>query len=45
MLSKVKLDTDLVSGMTYAVVVDKVDNAEYARQWVADHADLVNSWL
>ena len=45
MLSKVKLDTDLVSGMTYAIVVDKVDNAEYARQWVADHADLVNSWL
>lgn len=45
MLSNVKLDTDLVSAMTYAVVVDKVDNAEYAKQWVADHADLVNSWL
>ena len=45
MLSNVKLDTDLVSAMTYAVVVDKVDTAEYARQWVQDNADLVNSWL
>ena len=45
MLANVKLDTDLVSAMTYAVVVDKVDNAEYAKQWVADNADLVNSWL
>ena len=45
MLSKVALDTDLVSAMTFAVVVDKVDNAEYAKQWVSDHADLVNSWL
>ena len=45
MLSNVKLDTDLVSAMTFAVVVDKVDNAEYASQWVAEHADLVNSWM
>ena len=45
MLENVKLDTDLVSAMTYAVVVDKVDNAEYAAQWVQDNADLVNSWL
>ena len=45
MLSKVKLDTDLVSAMTYAIVVDKADNDEYAKQWVIDNADLVNSWL
>ncbi|MCY3768046.1 MAG: amino acid-binding protein [Gammaproteobacteria bacterium] len=45
MLGSVKLDTDLVSAMTYAIVVDKVDTAEYAKQWVSDHADLVNSWL
>ena len=45
MLSKVNLTTDLVSGMTYAVVVDKVDKAEYAKQWVAENADLVNTWL
>jgi len=45
MLANVKLTTELVSGMTYAVVVEKVDKAEYARQWVADNADLVNTWL
>ena len=45
LLSNVKLDSDLVSGMTYAVVVDKVDTAEFAIQWVSENADLVNSWL
>ncbi len=45
MLSNVKLDSDLVSGMAYAVLVDKVDTAEFAIQWVSENADLVNSWL
>ena len=45
MLSNVKMTTDLVSGMTYAVVVDKVDKAEFAKEWVAENADLVESWL
>ena len=44
-LANVKLDTDLVSTMTYALVVDKVDPAEYAKQWVKDNASLVDSWL
>ncbi|NKB63392.1 MAG: amino acid-binding protein [Gammaproteobacteria bacterium] len=45
MLSNIKLDTDLVSGMTYAVVVDKVDKAEFAKEWVEKNADLVSTWL
>jgi len=45
MLSKVKLDTDTVSAMTYALVVDKQDPAEFAAKWVADNADVVDSWL
>ncbi len=45
LLSNIKLDIEQVSGMTYAVVVDKVDTAEFARQWVAENAELVNSWL
>jgi len=45
MLSKVKLDTDIVSAMTYALVVDKQDPAEFAKKWVADNADTVDSWL
>ena len=45
MLANVKLDTDLVSGMTFALVVDKADPNEYARQWVAENAALVDSWM
>lgn len=45
MLSKVSLDTTTVSAMTYALVVDKQDPAEFAAKWVEDNADLVDSWL
>lgn len=45
MLSQVKLDTNTVSAMTYALVVDKMDPAEFAKQWLADNADTVDSWL
>ncbi len=45
MLSKVKLDTDTVSKMTYALVVDKQDPADFARKWVAANAKTVEKWL
>ncbi len=45
MLSNVKLDTDTVSAMTYALVVKKADPAEFAKKWVADNASTVDSWL
>ena len=45
MLSKVKLDTDTVSKMTFALVVDKQDPAEFAKKWVADNSSTVESWL
>ena len=45
MLHNVKLDTDLVSGMTYALVVDKKDPDEYAKEWVSQNASLVDSWM
>jgi glycine betaine/proline transport system substrate-binding protein len=45
MLSQVKLDTETVSAMTYALVVEKQDPAEFAKKWVADNADKVDSWL
>ena len=44
-LANVKLDTDTVSEMTYALVVEKQDPAKFAKQWVADNAKLVDSWL
>jgi len=45
LLSKVKLDTNIVSTMTYALVVEKQDPAEFAKKWVADNASLVDTWL
>lgn len=45
MLSKVQLDTATVSAMTYALVVDKQDPAEFAAKWVADNASIVDGWL
>jgi len=45
MLSKVQLDTSIVSAMTFALVVEKQDPAEFAAKWVADNASTVDSWL
>ncbi len=45
LLSKVKLDTDTVSKMTFALVVEKQDPLEYAKNWVAENSDMVEKWL
>ncbi len=45
MLSKVKLDTDTVSKMTFALVVDKEDPADFARNWVSENSSTVERWL
>ena len=45
MLSKVKFDTDIVSAMTYALVVEKQDPADFAKKWVGENADMVERWL
>ncbi len=45
MLSQVKLDTDTVSAMTYALVVEKQDPAEFAKKWVSENSSTVDSWL
>ncbi len=45
MLDGVKFDTDLVSAMTYALVVDKKDANDYAQEWVKENASLVDSWM
>lgn len=45
LFSNVELTVDHVSEMTYAVVVDKEDDAEFAKRWVAENEDLVISWL
>ncbi|MGI9374153.1 MAG: glycine betaine ABC transporter substrate-binding protein [Hyphomicrobiales bacterium] len=45
LLSQVKLDTDTVSAMTYALVVEKQDPAEFAKKWVGENSSTVDSWL
>ena len=40
-----KLDTDTVSEMTYALVVDERDAEEYAREWVSENEDAVLGWM
>ncbi|WP_282606101.1 glycine betaine ABC transporter substrate-binding protein [Pelagibius sp. Alg239-R121] len=44
-LAKVKLDTNTVSAMTYALVVEKQDPEDFAKKWVSENGTLVDSWL
>ncbi len=45
LLSKVKFDTDTISKMTFALVVEKQDPADFAKKWVAENQSLVDGWL
>ena len=45
LFKNMKLDTDIVSAMTYALVIDKKDPEEYANEWVAANEDMVLGWL
>lgn len=45
LFKNMKLDTETVSAMTYALVVDKKDPADYAKEWVAENEDRVLGWL
>ena len=40
-----KLTTDEVSAMTYALVIDKKDPVDYAKEWVAAHEADVLGWM
>ncbi len=45
LLSKIKLNTAQVSELTFEVTVNKMDPADFARQFVDANADLVDEWL
>ncbi len=45
LLNSFELDTDTVSQMTYALVVDKKDPVEFAKAWVAENEDRVLGWM
>ena len=45
MLANVRLDTEHVNGIVYALSVDGRDPEEFAREWVAENSGLVDSWF
>jgi glycine betaine/proline transport system substrate-binding protein len=45
MLSSITLDVDTVSAMTYAIVVDGIDPADFAQRWAADNSARIDEWL
>lgn len=44
-LANVQLTTDQLSAMTYALVIEKRDAADYAREWIDQNEDLVLGWF
>lgn len=44
-LQRVTFDSDSVSKMNYALVVDKIPAAEFAKQWTAEQRSVIDSWL
>ncbi|MBX2868870.1 MAG: hypothetical protein KTR18_09355 [Acidiferrobacterales bacterium] len=45
MLSKVALDNEMLTKMTYALVVEKQDPAVYAEKWVEENQAAVDTWF
>ena len=45
LLQNIKFTTDQISGMTFALVVDKKDANDFAKEWTSQNSSLVDSWL
>ncbi len=45
LMSNIKLTTEEVSAMTFALVIDSKDPKEYAKSWVAENEDKILGWL
>ena len=45
LLSNISFDTDTVSAMTFALVIDGKEPLAYAEEWVAANEDTVLNWL
>ncbi len=45
MLSKVRLTTDVVSQIVFAISAEKQDPTEFAKEWVAANSEMVDSWF
>jgi len=45
LLRKVKLDSETVTAMTYALVVERQDPGEFAKIWVKQNQDRIDQWV
>ena len=45
MLAKVKLSTDTLTAMTFALVVGKQNPADFAAKWVEENGAIVDTWM
>jgi len=45
LLRRVKLDSETVTALTYALVVERQDPADFARVWVKQNQDRVDQWV
>ena len=45
LFANMKLEGEALTEMSYALVIDKQDPAEFAKKWVAENEDTVLSWL
>jgi glycine betaine/proline transport system substrate-binding protein len=43
-LEAVRLDVDMVTDMTYSLVVERRDPGAFAAQWVSENSDRIRSW-
>lgn len=43
-LSAIQFDVDMVTDMTYAMVVEHRDPGEFAAEWVSDNAERISAW-
>ena len=44
-LRRMKLDSDTVTALTYALVVERQDPAEFAKLWVGQNRERVDQWV
>lgn len=45
MLSNMDLEADIISDMTYALIVERKDPETFASEWIAANSDRVDRWL
>ncbi|MCY3880304.1 MAG: amino acid-binding protein [Rhodobacteraceae bacterium] len=45
MLANAKLNTEQINAVVYALSVEGMDPDEFARKWVAENSDIVDSWM